>query len=84
MKLDGDFIFSFAAKYCFFLFCDFKYQLIFSFAMSSKQFASQPLKMQPGKDQFHEHTRMDVFNAPKVQYVNINIQSLHIHESGMN
>ena len=39
--------------------------------------------MQPEKDQFPQHTRMDILNTPKVQHVEINIQSLHIHESGM-
>ena len=52
--------------------------------MNSKQYTKQPPEMQPEKDQFPQHTRMDILNTPKVQYVKINIQSLHIQESGMN
>lgn len=55
-----------------------------SIAMSSKQFTQKPPKMKPGKHQIPEHITMDVVNTPKVQYVNINIQSLHVHESGTN
>lgn len=51
--------------------------------MSSKRFTQQFPKMQTGKDKIPENITMDVFNAPKVQYVNINIGSLHIHELGM-
>lgn len=51
--------------------------------MSSKRFAQQFPKMQTGKDQIPENITMELFNAPKVQYVNFNIGSLHIHESGM-
>lgn len=51
--------------------------------MNKKQIEQQTLKMHSEKNQFSQHTTMDVFNSPKVQFVSINIESLHIHESGM-
>lgn len=49
-----------------------------------KQLTNESNKMQPKTNQLPQLTQIDVFNSPKVQYVNINIQSLHVHESSMN
>ena len=75
MTLRGFFIFSVCSTTLSHI-CEFAHQLKITFA---KQY-TKPSKMHPEKDQ---RTREDIINAPKVQYVQIIIQSLHIHESGM-
>lgn len=59
-------------------------QFKFTFTMNKKHIEQQVSKMQAKKNQFPQQTTMDVLNSPKVQFVSITIESLHIHVSGMN